>query len=276
VFAQGTSGRVETCTVQNNPRDGIAVESSSATVINNTISQNARVGVLFTDGASGRIGVNDLNAAGGNTIANNGSNGVHISVGSTAFVAANSITGNGNGAGALGRFGIGVFDSSADIIGANSITGSGNHGIFTRASSVLIGDTSFGFSSVNTVTGSGTTVPSSSGIFGFIGSSLQIRNATINENNGFGVALSLRSSAQMSGNTIQNNTGSGLGDGIRLIFGSTLFIDPPPAARNTITGNSGFGLNCTDGEASVINTGVLILSPPANALGGVGPACTGF
>ena len=278
VFAQGTSGRVDACAVQNNPRDGIAVESSSATVINSAIGQNARAGIIFSDGSSGRIGVDDSNAAAGNTISANASNGVHISIGSTAFVGANTISGNGTSpAGALGRFGIGVFNSTADIIGSNTITANANHGIFARSSSLLVGDTNFGFSSVNTVSGNGTAVAPSAGIFGFVGSSFVIRNATINGNNGFGVGLSLRSSAQMSGNTIQNNTGfPPNGDGIRLIFGSGLFIDPPPAAPNTVTGNSGWGLNCTDGEASVVNTPLLILAPPPNTLGGVSPACTGF
>jgi parallel beta helix pectate lyase-like protein len=277
-LGQGTSGRVDACTVQNNPRDGVAVESSSVTVVDSSVSHNARVGILLTDGASGRIGVNDSNAAAGNMITNNGSNGVHISIGGTAFVGANTISGNGtNPAGGLGRFGIGVFNSTADIIGSNSITDNANHGIFARSSSLLVGDTNFGISSVNTLTGNGTAVPASAGIFAFVGNSLVIRNAIISRNNGFGVVLSLRSSAQMSGNTIQDNTGfPPFGDGIRLVFGSGLFIDPPPAARNTVTGNTGFGLNCTDGEASVVNTGLLILTPPDNDLGGVSDACTGF
>jgi len=278
VFFRGTSGRVDTCTVQNNPRDGVSVESSSASVVNSSVSHNARVGINLTDGSSGRIGVDDSNGAAGNMITNNGSNGLHITIGSTAFVGANTISGNGaNPAAALGRFGINVINSTADIIGLNTITANANHGIFARSSSLLVGDTNFGFSSVNTISGNGTAVPSSAGIFGFVGTSLVLRNATISGNNGFGVGLSLRSSAQMSGNTIQNTMGfPPTGDGIRLIFGSGLFIDPPPAAPNTVTGNSGWGLNCTDGEASVVNAPLLIVAPPANNLGGVSPACTGF
>jgi nitrous oxidase accessory protein NosD len=274
VFTQGTSGTVDTCTVHNNPRDGLAIESSSVTVINSSISQNARAGVVLSDGSSGRIGVDGLNVAAGNVISNNGSNGLHISVGSTAFVGGNTISGNGtNPAGALGRLGIAVLNSTADIIGLNVITGNARDGIFARSSSLTIGDTNFGFSRVNTITGNGTTGPSA-GINAFVGTSLTVRNATISGNNGFGVLLSLRSSAQMSGNTIQNNTG--FGDGIRLVFGSGLFIDPAPAAANIVTGNSGFGVNCTDGEASVVNTSSLVLTSPANNLGGVSPACTAF
>ena len=278
VFFQGASGTVDRCTIQHNPRDGIVIESASATVTNGTIAQNARVGIVVADGGSGRIGVNDLNAAEGNLITDNGSTGLHITIGSTAFVGGNTISGNGtNRAAPLGRFGIGVFNSSADIIGSNIIAGNANHGIFARSATLLIGDPGFDFSSVNTITGNGTALPGA-GIFAFVGTSAVIRNAAVSGNFGFGVVLSLRSSAQMAGNTIQNNTAgvSASGDGIRLALGAGLFIEAPPAAANTVTGNSGFGVNCTDGETSVVNTTLLVLAPPSNGMGGVSPACTGF
>ena len=275
IFLLSSSGSVDTCTVRNNSRDGISVESASATIVNSSISQNARVGVLFTDGSSGRIGVTNAGVAAGNVIGNNGSAGIFLSLSSAAFVAANTISGNGtNPAASLGRNGIGVSDSRLNIVGLNVITGNANHGVFASGSSVSVGSTTFTFSQVNTISGNGTAVPSA-GIFAFLGTPLVLRNAVISNNNGFGVVVSLRSSAQMSGNTIRNNTGAP-GDGIRIVFGSGLFIDPPPAAANIVTGNSGWGLNCTDGEASVVNTGFLVLAPPANALGGVNPACTGF
>lgn len=278
VFFQGASGTVDACTVRHNPVDGIAVESSSATVVNSVVSRNRRAGILLTDGSSGRIGVSNTGGAAGNSITENGSNGIHISIGSTAFIAANTISGNGTDpAGALGRLGLAVLHSSADLIGLNAITRNASHGVFARSASVLVGDPSFSFSSVNTITENGTAVPSSAGIFGFAGTSLILRNANVSGNNGFGVVLSLRSSAQMSGNTIQNNLGfPPNGDGIRLALGSGLLVDPSPAAVNVVTGNSGFGVNCTDGEASVVNTGFLVLAPPANAGGSVSPACTGF
>jgi len=92
------------------------------------------------------------------------------------------------------------------------------------------------------------------------------------------VVLSLRWSAEMSGNTIQNNTGTPpfSGDGIRLALGSALFPDGPPAIANTVTGNAAFGINCTDPQSIAVNTVSVVLSPPANGLGGVSPGCTGF
>jgi len=42
-----------------------------------------------------------------------------------------------------------------------------------------------------------------------------------------------------------------------------------------VNANTGWGLNCTDGESSVINTGFLDLRG-GNTLGGVSPTCTGF
>jgi parallel beta-helix repeat protein len=278
VFFQGASGTVDNCTVQANPRDGISIEAASATIINSSITGNSRVGVLVTDGGSARIGVSNLNVAAGNTISGNGSNGIHLSIGAGAFIEANTISGNGTDPAApLGRFGIGVFNATGDVIGSNAITGNASHGIFARSASLLFGDPNFGIPTANTITGNGSLVTPSAGIVGVLGTSFEIRNATISGNNGFGVVLSGRSSAEVSGNTIQNNTGTPpfSGDGIRLVFGSALFIVAPPAAANTVTGNVAFGLNCTDPESSVVNTFFLVLSP-VNGLGGVSPACTAF
>jgi len=277
VFFRGASGTVDNCTIQNNPRDGVAIESASATVTNNSVSQNGRAGVLVTDSGSARIGVSNRNAAAGNTISGNGSNGIHLSIGATAFIGANTISGNGTDPAApLGRNGIGVFNATGDIIGGNAITGNAGHGIFARSASLIIGDTNFGIPSANTITGNGTAV-TSAGVFGFLGTSFEIRNATISSNNGFGVVLSLRSSAEMAGNTIQNNTATTpfSGDGIRLALGSALFPDPPPAVANTVTGNAGFGINCADPLSIAVNAVLVVLSPPANGLGGV-TGCTGF
>jgi len=94
-----------------------------------------------------------------------------------------------------------------------------------------------------------------------------VRDAVISGNSGVGLWLSLRSQAQLFGSTIQNNPG----DGIRLLLGSALLILPP---NTTVSGNTGFGLLCLDGESSVANTGLLSLS--GNSLGDVSPGCTGF
>ena len=54
--------------------------------------------------------------------------------------------------------------------------------------------------------------------------------------------------------------------------GSGLFLTPP---NTVVSGNAGFGLQCTDGESSVVNIGLLNLSG-GNGLGGVSGSCTGF
>src|SRR5262249_15013644 len=269
VFFQGSSGTVNNCTLDGNARDGVAIESASATVINSSMSNNGRLGVIVTDGGSGRIGVDNANLAGPNKINSNKSNGVQVTIGGTAFIGANDIIGNGTDPNApTGRFGIFIVNATADIIGANNIKNNANHGVFARNASILIGDTSGSFntfSGVNTISGNGTAVNNSAGVFGFVGTAMVVRNAAITGNNGFGLFLSLRSSAQISGNMIQNNIGTvpTSGDGIRLALGSALFVDVvPPAIANVLTGNAGWGLNCTDNESSVANAGSLVVIPP--------------
>ena len=121
--------------------------------------------------------------------------------------------------------------------------------------------------------GKTTNAASPGGVFGFLGTSMLIRDAVISNNVGFGLVLSLKSGAQISSSTIQNNlpVGPNPGDGIRLVFGSGLFLAAP---NSTVTANTGWGLNCTDGESSVINT--IFLTLGGNTLGGVSPSCTGF
>jgi hypothetical protein len=273
VYSSGANGVVDTVTSSGNPRDGVSIDSASAVVIGSQLTQNGRFGVNVSDSASGRIGIDNKNDPSGNVISSNGGSGINISYGSGAFIAMNDIIGNGTNAAPGGpRFGIGMNSASADIIGGNTISGNAGQGINMRTSSVSMGDTNFGFTSVNTISGNGSAALPG-GIFAFLGSSLNIQNAVISGNNGFGMILSLRSQAQIAGSTIQNNLAAppNLGEGIRLVFGSALFAANPVG---TITGNAGFGLNCTDGETSVINTGLLGIG--VNGQGGVAPTCTGF
>jgi len=273
-YAHGASGVVDNCTVLNNARDGVAIESAAATVINSQVNQNGRMGVGVFNGGSARIGVDNFNVGAGNTISANASNGIHIVFGSTAIIAMNQITGNGtsDAPGNL-RIGVNLASATADFIGGNTISGNAGTGVNLVRSSANFGDANFGgITTVNTITGNGNPV-SQAGVVAFNGSSVTIRDAVISNNVAFGVVLSFRSSAQIGNNAIQNNVaiGPGTGDGIRLVLGSGLFGTTPNGA---VTGNAGFGLNCTDGESSVINIGLLGIG--ANTLGGVGPTCTGF
>jgi parallel beta helix pectate lyase-like protein len=269
-YAHGASGIVDTATVTGNARDGVAIDAASGTVINSQVSQNARMGVGVFNGGAARIGIDNFNNAAGNVITANAANGVHIVFGSTALVAANQVMGNGTNPGGFGGNGVNIVSASADLIGGNTISGNVGAGINLRSGTASLGDPNFDMSTINTITGNGN--PSSTGgISGFLGSTLAIRDAVIGSNVGFGVILTLRSSAQIANTAIQDNTAfiPGTGDGIRLQLGSAVSGATP---NGNITGNAGFGLNCTDAESSVANTAFLGIG--TNARGGV--SCTGF
>jgi hypothetical protein len=270
-YAHGASGVVDGCTVVNNARDGVSIDSAAATVINSQVNQNTRMGVGVFNGGSANIGIDNSLVAGGNTISANGANGIHIVFGSTARIAANVITGNGTDTSlAFSGNGVTILSASADLIGGNTISGNAGTGISLRSGSANLGDSNFDMSTVNTITNNGNPT-STGGISGFLGSTLSIRDAVISNNVGFGVILILRSSAQIGNSTIQNNTAFalGTGDGIRLQTGSAVIGITP---NSVVTGNQGLGLNCIDGESSVVNS--VNLGIGINARGTI--ACTGF
>jgi hypothetical protein len=266
-YAHGASGIVDNVTVTGNARDGVAIDAAQGTVINSQVGQNARMGVGVFNGGSARIGVDNFNNAAGNVISANGSNGIHIVFGSTALIAMNQIIGNGTSTDpAALKIGVNLASASADFVGGNTISGNTSTGVNLSRSSAIFGDSVFGFTTVNTISGNG----SPGGVFGFLASSITIRDAVITGNTGSGVALSLNSSAQIASTTIQNNVASvpGTGEGVRLQLGSTLLASPP---TGSVTGNAGFGLICTDGESSVLGT----LGIGVNGLGSVS-GCTPF
>jgi len=273
-YGHGSSGTVDGVTVHNNPRDGIAIESASATVLNSQVSQNGRHGVGVFDGGSARIGIYNANNAGGNTTSRNAVNVVHIVFGASAFVGMNTISNNAGS-------GINLTNASVDVVGGNIISGNTGTGINLRMSSAQIGDVNFGLTSVNKITGNGNSA-SQGGISGFLGSSLAIRDAEITGNVGAGVIASTRTSIQIQSTTIQNNVAfaPGTGDGIRLLLGSALFAQAP---AGTVTGNAGFGLLCSDGESSAFPPNLpptfaltAALGIGTNALGTIFSGCTGF
>src|SRR5262249_59087043 len=156
LYTFGASGLSDACTIQLNPRDGVAIEAAQATIVNSIVTQNSRVGVIVTNGASARIGVDNRNAAAGNTISMNGSNGIHVTIGGSAFIAMNQITGNGTDpAGALGRVGVNIISATADIIGGKTVSGKARPGGFAPGARGPIGDPKFDFSSPNMVTRNG-------------------------------------------------------------------------------------------------------------------------
>ena len=316
-FSQGSSGTVDNCTVQNTGGHGIRIEGGSATVINSTISHNFAAGIMLEGGGSGRIGITNSNQYAGNTISTNGGDGIHLQYGATASIGGNTISGNGTDPSTLiDRSGIALYHATVVVVGSNLITGNQGAGIVARSSSLRIGDVSFSLPTANTISGNGVAT-SEGGVFGFLGTTLDIRNAAISGNTGegvtavgsslrirdsmvsgnagqgvlaflgttfdirnttvsgntgrpgvpgVGVLLTTRSVGRMRANIIENN----MSDGIRLVFGSGLFLESPAVSVN---GNGGSGLQCTDAESSIIGNTSGFSGTPG---GDVSAACTGF
>ena len=271
-FYHGGQGTVDNCTVHNNGNYGIVIEGGSATVTNSTISSNAAAGILLTLSGSARIGITDRFEYAGNTVRSNGSAGIRVTGSSSANIGGNTIEGNGTNLSSPDQCGIGVYNATATLAGNNKITGNTGSGVFASASVVVIGQPGTPLPITgpfaNEITGNGATAPTKGGVFGFLGSSLDIRSATINGNFGNGVTLSLRSTARMFDDIVNNNTGNG----ISLALGGGLFL-PFGVPTVTVTGNTSFGLQCSGTESSYDGNTSGILG---NAVGNVSPSCTGF
>lgn len=265
-YGMGSIGEISGATVQGVARDGVMVEGGSVFILGSTVSGNARLGILVTNNGSARIGFDRSNQVSGNTITGNGSTGVHVSFGATATLVANEITGNGAVPNPLGRFGVGVFNASVSLVGSNNISNNSGTGVMARSSSLLTADPSFGVSTTNTVNGNGGP-GSTGGVFGFLGSSLIVRDMVISGNNGAGLGLTLNSTGQMFNTVIQGNVnvpGSAGGDGIRLSLGASLLV----SSASTVTGNQNVDVLCPDAESSIATNFFL---------GGVASFnCTGF
>jgi hypothetical protein len=275
-YASGSSGTVDGCVSQSNGRDGIAVDGAQANILNSTATSNTRTGMLVSNGGTARIGLTDRFTAAGNTIAHNGSSGVTVVYGSTATIAMNTITDNGTSPN-LPQLGINIISSFVSIAGGNNISNNAGQGVFAgTGSNVLLGDPSVGLTTVNTISGNGNSA-SSGGVFVFLGSTMVVRDAVIEQNNGPGLTYSMRSQGQTLSSTISNNRdvlttsgGRNPGDGIRLTFGSALL---PGTPTSTISGNAGIALQCTDQESSAVNTAALSF---VGNLGGDFSTCSGF
>jgi hypothetical protein len=262
-YANGSSGTIDGCTVHASGRHGIAIDAAQARLINCTVTRSTQIGVLVVNGGSAAIGFTDRFAAAGNTIQQNGTSGIQISMGAVATLAMNQITHNSGS-------GVGVSQARASIAGGNTIGSNAGGGAVIVSSRVILGDAGPSLpTTVNHITANGN-LTQTGGVFAGVGSSVLIRDAQIVGNNGAGLLISLRSVGQMSGSAIQNNAS----DGVRLLLGSALLPLSTPAG-STISGNSGAGISCLDGESSVVNLGPPALSFSSNA-GGDAPACTGF
>ena len=274
VYTNGSSGTVDGCIVQSNVRDGIAVDGAQATIINSTVTNNARNGVLIVNGATARVGLTDRNIGAGNSITQNASTGVTVAQGSIGTIAMNTITDNGTNS-TLARFGIAVSLSTASISGGNTISRNAGTGVFAgTGASVLLGDLGPGLpTTVNTISANGNAA-SSGGVFVFLGSTMVVRDAVIEQNNGPGLAFSTRSTGQVISSTIRNNLniGTNTGDGIRLLLGSSLL---PATPATTISGNAGWGVQCQGTQSIAVNVfpGGPAISYSGNTLGDLTGTC---
>ena len=287
---QGGYGSVDNCTVQNNGHHGIAIEAASAKVINSTISSNTSTGIMVQRGASARIGMNDVvgePTGAGNTISKNQGSGIFIYAGGSAYIVANTIQENGTNPNSVyGRNGINIGLSTAVLAGENTITANQGWGVSGGSSSVSIGVSGLGVSTRNTITGNGVSSQNigKGGVIGANGAHLSIFDADISNNVGDGVNLWLGSSASINASSVDNNMGNGLnlglrstaiitggtvnnntGNGIQIGAGSGLSLGNPAV---TVTGNTGYDLQCNDEESSYGGNAV--------GISNVSEACTGF
>jgi hypothetical protein len=245
VFFQGASGTVDNCDSSGNPADGMMLDGSIATITNSTFSANGRAGILVFNGSNARIGITGAFTLAPNAITGNGSTGIHVTVGSAAVIAGNTISGNGTSpAGAFGRFGVTAFHSRISLPGGNAITGNFAAGVLVNASTAVIGDPGFAVPTNNVIRGNSTASPSQ-GVNVVQSSTLLVRNATIDNNNGTGIGLSSRSTMTMFSSTVTGHATNG----VQLSQGSAAIFQAAPPVPN-VTGNTGFDLACLDAESS--------------------------
>jgi hypothetical protein len=264
VVFQGSQGSIESCTVQNNSSDGIAVVAAVATILGSTVTNNGRTGIIISTGGKANIGMMNAGGGMGNTITNNGSTGVYVTIGSAAFVTANNINRNGvrGSQAVLGVAGVTAVNSTIDLGFGNSITGNFGSGVQASGSTLIIGDATLG-TDPNLISGNGVAA-----VFAGVSASastIGISNTTI-EGNAGGVFLSTRSNVLLSSGAVRNNRS----DGIRLDTGSSAQVSA------IVTGNAGIGINCRGSEASISVSALVPNAVSGNLAGDIGAECTGF
>jgi len=248
--------------------DGIFLDAANVTITNSKIQKNGRNGVFVFGASYGKIGFTNAFVPGPNVINDNGGNGIHVTQNSLGLIFGNTLTGNGtNPNSPVGRFGVLVFNARADLPGGNTITGNFGPGIALNGSTANIGDPGFGLPSANTISGNSTagqTGPRTpaSGIALFLASTAELRNATVQSNNGAGVLVLGRSTLSVVSSTVTGNSVNGIELGQDSL---AIFLGPPFSLSN-ISGNAGTDLKCRDTQSTF--TGPVFDSPTTN--------CTGF
>jgi parallel beta-helix repeat protein len=231
-------------TITDNSGDGVYIDGASATVTNNTILNNQAKGVEVNGSGYARIGTTEGNQPGPNTIESNRQQGIVIANGSAANMLSNKIKSNGL---TTGRAGVGIYRASARLIGDNTIEANGGHGVEVQQGTLFQGKADFPFTPGPDII----TQNWLSGISGWNGASLDIQNATVTNNAQNGIVLSLQSILHIYGSTVSENDW----DGIRLWDGSSVARYSNDSPRDSITGNSGWGIVCYGGSNLVGGTG---------------------
>lgn len=250
----GGTGVTATNSITRSGHNGVSVESGSATILGTTISLNDQRGVSFFGGATGRIGIRtDDSAYVGNTISENVYSGIEISNGSAATIGGNTVRANGTGT-SESRFGIAVHGASAEIAGGNLIENHPRSGIFvSRSGNVVIGARHGSLDPANTIKNNGIG-PSAGqaygGIFAFQDAAVDVRDATITGNRGYGVLAWKGSNVSMrnvtiTGTTAEPNEILGSGRGVAAAFAAKVRL----RENITISGNASDGIGIFSGSA---------------------------
>lgn len=248
-------------TITGNSGSGIGIEGASATVTNNTIGGNKKKGITVSSAGNARIGITEGDQPRPNTIENNVYEGIEISNSAAAYILANTIQNNGL---TTFRPGVAINRATGRLMGDNAIQGNGGHGVAVNLGALFQGKGDF-FDLTpgpDLITNNGY-----SGISGWNGASLDIRNATIYGNIENGIALSLRSTLRIYDSTVSTN----LNHGISVYDGSAASFNHPTGNPAVISDNVHWGVFCGDLESSYTGgtTGVT-----GNGSGQV--SCTGF
>src|SRR5207244_1832064 len=72
-------------TIRNGASHGISVEGGNATIVFSTITSNASTGILISNAGSARIGLLNGVGSGATRVSSNGSVGIHVAIGASAF-----------------------------------------------------------------------------------------------------------------------------------------------------------------------------------------------
>jgi hypothetical protein len=235
---------------------GVAVTTAAATIIGNQIRRSGSRGVSVAESGSAKIGVLDGNdGLLANIIENNGDDGIGVFNGAAAVIGGNTIQSNaGDGvdvARAMGRF-----------VGSNVIQLNAGQGVNVTQAQVFQGLGQFGVPNVAETIQNNTLA----GINASNGASLDLQSVLVQNNGQRGILMSNNVSARLQTSTIRNNTG----DGISLLNASTLLHIGAPS-NMVITGNTGVGIQCFDGESSFAGD---LAGVTGNSGGQV--SCTGF